>query len=254
MIEFDDTSFSFVKRTWREEITTRVLDNVSLEIRAGEFVAITGPSGCGKTTLLRLVAGLLHPTAGAIRIDGEPVVGPGPDRVIVFQDAALLPWATVLRNVAFGVELAGIARGGAADRLALAQLDAVGLADVAGRHPAELSGGMRQRVGLARALAVAPSMLLMDEPFASLDEPQRLGLGRDLVALWRRTWPTVLFVTHSIEEAVTLADRVIVLRSGAVEADVRVEATRPRVSDDDDFVRAVADVREAVRGARGVAA
>ena len=254
MIEFDGLSFSFVKRTWREEITTRVLDDLSLEIGAGEFVAVTGPSGCGKTTLLRLVAGLLHPTAGSIRIDGEPVTAPGPDRVIVFQDAALLPWATVLRNTMLGVELSGRARGREAEHVAMAQLEAVGLADVADRHPAELSGGMKQRVGLARALAVAPRTMLMDEPFASLDEPQRLRLGQELVALWRRSRPTVLFVTHSIEEAVTLADRVIVLRSGAIEADVRVPVPRPRASDDDGLLLALADVRSALRGRGEVAA
>lgn len=249
MIELDKLSFAFVQRTWREEVTTRVLDDISLRVGAGDLVAVTGPSGCGKTTLLRLVAGLLHPSAGAIRVDGRPVVSPGPDRVIVFQDAALLPWCTVLGNVVLALELSGRARGPAAEAIALAQLDAVGLADVADRHPVELSGGMRQRVGLARALAVAPRTLLMDEPFASLDEPQRLALGSDLVSLWQRNRPTVLFVTHSVEEAVTLADRVVVLRAGTVVADVDVRATRPRLPADDEVRAAVAEVRAALRGA-----
>ena len=254
MIELEKLSFAFVQRTWREEVTTRVLDGISLRIGAGDFVAITGPSGCGKTTLLRLVAGLLHPTGGSIQVEGKPVDTPGPDRVIVFQDAALLPWRTVLRNVTLGLELSGRARGTEAEALAMAQLEGVGLADAADRYPKELSGGMRQRVGLARALAVSPRMLLMDEPFAALDEPHRLALGDDLVALWRRTRPTVLFVTHSVEEAVTLADRVIVIRAGSIVADVDVRAQRPRLASDDDVRGAVADVRTALHNGNRVAA
>ena len=254
MIELDKLSFAFVQRTWREEVTTRVLDGISLQIGAGDLVAITGPSGCGKTTLLRLVAGLLHPTGGSIWVEGKPVANPGPDRVIVFQDAALLPWRTVLRNVTLGLELSGRAHGREAEALALPQLEAVGLGDVADRYPSELSGGMRQRVGLARALAVQPRMLLMDEPFAALDEPQRLALGDDLVALWRRARPTVLFVTHSVEEAVALADRVIVLRAGAIVADIDVRASRPRLAADDEVRSAVAEVRTALHNGSRVAA
>jgi NitT/TauT family transport system ATP-binding protein len=254
MIELDNLSFAFVRRSWREEVTTRVLDGISLELGAGEFVAVTGPSGCGKTTLLRLVAGLLRPTGGAVRVDGLPVGAPGPDRVIVFQDAALLPWLSAARNVALGLELSGRLRGAEAEAAALDQLAAVGLADVADRRPSELSGGMRQRVGLARALAVAPRMLLLDEPFAALDEPQRLALGADLVSLWRRSHPTILFVTHSIEEAVTLADRAIVLRAGRVAADLDVRAARPRSTGDEHVAHAVAEIRAVLRGMKRVAA
>jgi NitT/TauT family transport system ATP-binding protein len=254
MIELDKVSFAFVQRTWREEVTTRVLDDVSLCVGAGDFVALTGPSGCGKTTLLRLVAGLLRPTGGTISVDGHPVGPPGPDRVIVFQDAALLPWLTARRNVELGLELSGRLRGRDAATAAIAQLRAVGLEDAADHHPSQLSGGMRQRVGLARALAVAPRTLLMDEPFAALDEPHRLALGADLVALWQRTRPTVLFVTHSIEEAVTLADRVVVLRDGSVVADLGVHAPRPREADHEQVREAVAEVRAALRGRRSVAA
>ncbi|MDR7482442.1 MAG: ABC transporter ATP-binding protein [Armatimonadota bacterium] len=209
----------------------RVLDNVTLSVEAGEFVAIIGPSGCGKTTLLKIVAGLIGPDAGRVEIGGAPVTGPGPDRAMVFQDFALLPWANVLRNVTFGLEVRGVRR---PVRHAIAQrvIAKVGLAGFEHHYPHQLSGGMQQRVGLARALAVNPQILLMDEPFASVDEQTRRLLQDDLLALWADERKTVLLVTHSMDEAIYLADRVFVLspRPGRLFRIIEVDLPRPRSS------------------------
>lgn len=245
MIELRHVSFAYVKRTWREEIVTRVLDDVTLTIPAGQFVALTGPSGCGKTTLLRLVAGLLEPTAGGIVVDGALVDRPGPDRALVFQEDALLPWQTVHGNVTLALELAGVRRREARVR-ATRHLEAVDLGHVIDRYPRELSGGMRQRVGLARALSVAPRVLLLDEPFASLDEPQRLRLSGDLIGLWSQSGATVLLVTHSLAEAVALADRVLVIRDGGIAADVSLAVGRPRDLHDPELIDLVARLRAGI--------
>ncbi|MFG2828180.1 ABC transporter ATP-binding protein [Streptomyces sp. NPDC048434] len=194
--------------------TTRLtaLDGIDLEIAAGEFVVLVGPSGCGKSTLLDLLGGLASPTAGRILLDGEPVTGPGLDRGIVFQQYALLPWRTAQGNVEFGLEATGVPR---RERAARARefLELVGLSGFENRHPHELSGGMRQRVAIARSLAYDPDVLLMDEPFAALDAQTRESLQDELLRIWQRTGKTVVFITHGIEEAVYLGQRVAVMTS-----------------------------------------
>lgn len=186
------------------------LAGIDFDAPAGLLTTLLGPSGCGKTTLLKLVAGLLAPSEGTIRVGGHPVSGPGQDRALVFQDFALLPWATVLRNVAYGLALRGVAR---TEREAIARqhIERVGLAGFEQRYPHELSGGMKQRVGLARALAVDAPVLLMDEPFSQVDEQTRRKFQEDLRALLGEEGRTVLFVTHSIEEAAYLSDRIVLL-------------------------------------------
>jgi ABC-type nitrate/sulfonate/bicarbonate transport system ATPase subunit len=205
------------------------LQNLNLEIRDHEFVTVIGPSGCGKTTLLRIVAGLETADSGRVLIDGKPVLGPGPERAMVFQSFALLPWATVLDNVTFGAEMRGIPKDRREQR-ARELIKLVGLAGFERRLPKQLSGGMQQRVGLARALAVDPDILLMDEPFGSLDEQTRRLLQEQLIRIWEGNRKTVLFVTHSMEEAVLLGDRLILMcpRPGRVEEIIDIPLARPR--------------------------
>jgi NitT/TauT family transport system ATP-binding protein len=186
------------------------LANIDLKIPQGELTTLLGPSGCGKTTLLKIIAGLLDQTEGEVLIKGERIKGPGPERAFVFQDFALMPWATVIRNVAFGLELRGVSK---KERYEIARryIDEVGLTGFDKAYPHELSGGMRQRVGLARALAVDAEILLMDEPFASVDEQTRRKFQEDLLNLLKIEKKTVVFVTHSIEEAVYVSDQVVLL-------------------------------------------
>jgi NitT/TauT family transport system ATP-binding protein len=211
---------------------TRALEPVNLEVRSGEFVTLLGPSGCGKTTLLRMVAGLLAPSAGTILWWGASTVPAAESAhllAMVFQAPTLMPWARVGANVRLPLDLAGHARADA-DRAAAAALAGVGLADAVTRFPRELSGGMQMRVSIARALATDPTLLLMDEPFAALDEFTRHKLDADLAALWHARRLTVLFVTHSIQEAVFLSTRVVVMaaRPGRVLADIPIPAPHPR--------------------------
>jgi NitT/TauT family transport system ATP-binding protein len=209
--------------------TQVVFDNVSLDIHRREFICVVGASGCGKSTLARIVAGLDEATAGAILLNEKPVNGPGPDRGMVFQGYTLFPWLSVCSNVMFGLKMHG-----KDDNTAKAEarqwLDMVGLSKFENAYPHELSGGMKQRVAVARAFAVDPPVLYMDEPFGALDEQTRVGLANELMALWERTRKTVVFVTHGIEEAVTLADRVVVLSAhpGTVKAIVPIDFARPR--------------------------
>jgi NitT/TauT family transport system ATP-binding protein len=209
------------------------LNDVSFTVETGRFTTLIGPSGCGKTTLLKIIAGLLRPTSGEVLIDDERVTGPGSDRALVFQNFVLLPWADVLTNAEFGLEARGIPEP-ERSRRAAAELARVGLSAFEHHYPHELSGGMQQRVGIARALAVDPENLLMDEPFGSLDALTRQLMQKDLLALWQESEPrTAIFVTHSMDEAVFLSDRVVMMntRPGRVEEIVEVPFGRPRAGD-----------------------
>lgn len=209
--------------------TQLAVDRVDLDIARGEFVCLLGPSGCGKSTLLNAIAGHVTPIAGTLELDGHVITGPGPDRGMVFQQYSLFPWKTVQDNVAFGPRMAGKSSS-AAEAIARTFLGLVGLSAVADRYPATLSGGMQQRVGIARALANYPSVLLMDEPFGALDAQTRLLLQESLLKIWNEFGITVVFVTHDIEEAVFLADRIVVMGAapGRILADLPVPMTRPR--------------------------
>lgn len=216
--------------------TVRALNDVSFDVRPGEFVCIVGPSGCGKTTLFRIVAGLETPTSGSVSLDGEVVSGPTADMGIVFQEYHLFPWRTVRGNVSFGLEVDDIdedRRTRRVDQL----VDLVGLEGFEETFPKDLSGGMKQRVALARALAVDPSLLLMDEPFGAVDAQTRTMLQGELLDVWDRTRKTILFVTHDVEEAVKLADRIVVMASepGRIKEVVDVDLSRPRSRTDEAF-------------------
>ena len=209
---------------------TLALSDVNLDIGEGEFVSVVGPSGCGKSTLLRIMAGLDAPTDGRIVIAaGDTDASDGLPSAVVFQEQSLFPWMRVRENVAFAFDSLGLAKSEVQRRVDK-ELALVGLSDFANAYPHELSGGMKQRAAVARAFAVDPPVLYMDEPFGALDEQTRVGLANELMALWDRTHKTVVFITHGIEEAVTLADRVVVLsaRPGTVKAIVPIEFPRPR--------------------------
>ncbi len=209
------------------------LESATLDIARGELLSLIGPSGCGKSTLLNIIGGLTTPSTGRVTIDGQTVKGPSPQKVAyVFQENTLFPWRTVIDNVKLGMAFQGVAKAERDDR-ARQSLEAVGLADFANHYPAQLSGGMKQRVQLARALGLQTEVLLMDEPFAALDEQTRMVLGEDLSVLLARTGKTIIFVTHSLVEAVFLADRVAVLtaRPGRIKKIIHVEEAHPRKSD-----------------------
>lgn len=208
---------------------TSALEDVNLRVEHGEFVTIVGASGCGKSSFLNLVAGFLQPSRGRLLLDDRPIHGPGADRCVVFQEHALFPWMTVRQNIGYGLRVNGASR--AAERKRVDELlSLIGLARFAETWPKALSGGMKQRVAIARALANRPKMLLMDEPFASLDAQTRRFLQEELLNIWQQTGTTILFVTHSIEEAVLLSQRVVVLRSrpGRVKEIVNIDLPRPR--------------------------
>lgn len=209
------------------------LEDINLEVREGEFVCIVGPSGCGKTTLLNIVAGLEKADSGEVWISGHKINGAGPDRVVIFQEAALFPWLNVIKNVEFGLKQKGV-NGSQRRNTALEYLKMVHLTKFQHAHVHELSGGMKQRVAIARALAMNPEMLLMDEPFSALDAQTRWILHFELQNIWLKTKKTILFVTHNIREAVCLADRIVILSTspGRIKKEFTVELPRPR--DDND--------------------
>jgi NitT/TauT family transport system ATP-binding protein len=220
----------------------RAVDGFELQVQKGEFVTIVGPSGCGKSTMLLVVDGLIRPSSGKVLIGGKPVKGPGPDRALVFQEFALLPWRTVTSNIKLGLELQHKYSAAQLRGIVLHHIQMVGLKGFEGHYPHQLSGGMRQRVGLARALAVDPEILLMDEPFAALDAQTREIMSEELLRIWEQNKKTVLFVTHSIEESIYLSDRVVVMSGhpGRVKEIVPVDLVRPRglaIKDNPKFVQ-----------------
>jgi NitT/TauT family transport system ATP-binding protein len=209
--------------------TLGILDVERFAAREGEFITVIGPSGCGKSTFLHIMGGFIGADAGSIRVYGNAVTGPGPDRGMMFQEFALFPWKTVAGNVAWGLEAQGMPRA-QIDAIVERQLDIIGLAEFRNHYPAELSGGMKQRVALARVLAFDPKVLLMDEPFGALDSQTREVMQEELTRLWERTAKTIVFVTHDIEEAVYLGDSVVVLtaRPARIREEVKIDLPRPR--------------------------
>ncbi len=231
-VSIEGISKIFRQHGGKQDGAMQALSNVTLDIKPGEFVSLIGPSGCGKTTLLRMIAGLEPVKEGQIVLDGVPVHGPGTDRAVVFQQPALLPWSTVIDNVCLGLRLQGVSRH---ERIEAGRqmLKLVGLDEFENRLPNELSGGMQQRVAIARALVLEPSVLLMDEPFAALDEILRRRLQRQLMDLLKQTQRTCVFVTHNVEEALLLADRVVIMsaRPGRILEVFDVPLARPRAFD-----------------------
>ena len=254
LIRCEGLQKSFFDIAEGEEIIA--IQNLALDVKEGEILTILGPSGCGKSTLLNIVAGFEEPTAGEVSLHGRPIREPGADRGVVFQEYALFPWLTVLDNVCYGLREKGLPR---ADQIAKAQayLTAVGLDEFENRYPHELSGGMRQRVSLIRVLANDPEILLMDEPFAALDAQTRKDLQRELVRLWQESHKTILFITHNVEEAVFLGDRVVVMtaRPGRVKEIIDISLERPRDETAPDFneIRRGATrlVEEELKGRKG---
>jgi NitT/TauT family transport system ATP-binding protein len=222
-----DVSKTFTLRVDKSPQTVYALNSVSFEVRDSEIVTLIGPSGCGKTTALRILMGLESASRGRVSVGGKVVKGCGFDRGLVFQHAELLPWLTAIQNVMFGLEMKGM-RGAELKTTALRYLDLVGLTDAANRRPYQLSGGMKQRIGIARALAIDPEVLLMDEPFGALDAQTRETMQGELLDIQARTKKTILFVTHDLDEAVLLADRIVVMRAGSVQEIVKVPLPRPR--------------------------
>ncbi len=225
-----------------------VLERVNLEVEEGEFVCIVGPSGCGKSTLLNIVAGFLHHSRGQVTVEGQPVHGPDPRRIFVFQENGIFPWLTVRDNICFGIRRDDPRR----EEIFRHYVDMVGLKGFENAYPRELSGGMRQRVEIARALASSPEIIYMDEPFGALDFLTRLKMRSDLIRIWQEERKTILFVTHDIEEAVQLADRVIVMsrRPATVQEVVRVDLPRPRNLDAPEYLA----LRDRIFGCMGVSA
>lgn len=211
---------------------TRAVSNVSLHVQPGEFVSIIGPSGCGKSTFLSAIAGFLKPSYGAVLVDGEPILGPGADRGMVFQQYSLFPWKTVRQNVEFGLKFLSVPRP-RRQAVARALLDLAGLLPFEDHYPDRLSGGMKQRVGIVRALATRPRVLLLDEPFGALDAQTRTIMQQMLTDMWQELNISVLFVTHDIDEAIFLSDRIYVMtaRPGTIKAEVLVQLPRPRTAE-----------------------
>ncbi|GAC1324473.1 MAG: ABC transporter ATP-binding protein [Chloroflexota bacterium] len=255
-VTIDDVTHLFQAPGADEPLT--VLSNVSLSVQPRTFVSIVGPSGCGKTTLLRIIDGLISPTRGEVRIEGQVVKGTARGRAMVFQDADLLPWRTALDNVAFGQEVQGVPK---RERIQCAEaaMQRVGLNGFERHYPFQLSGGMRQRVGLARALSTGPKLLLMDEPFGALDAQTREDMQGELLRLWEQDQITVVFITHGVDEAVLLSDYVVVMsrRPGMIREILKIDLPRPRAGEEDlrgdplfaDYRR---HINQLLRGARAL--
>lgn len=228
MIQVTDVTKVYVTSRGR----TVSLDNVSLDVAEGEFVTLVGPSGCGKSTMLNLIGGLLEPTSGEVLVHGDAVRGPSPDRGVIFQQYALFPWLTALQNVEFGLRLQGLRQAERQEK-AMHYLDLVGIADFANALPKELSGGMKQRCAIARAYAVNPSVLLMDEPFGALDALTRVQMQDELLSTWQKERRTIVFITHDVDEAVYLASRVVVMspRPGRISEIIDVPLPYPRTEE-----------------------
>jgi len=237
------------KEGWNLTRSLRVFDGINFTVGDGEFVSLIGTSGCGKSTLLNMAAGLSDVTAGRVLVNGKPVTGPGLDRGVVFQEFALFPWLTVLGNVAFGLKSKGIS-GKRQNEIARKYVDVVGLSGFENYYPYRLSGGMRQRVGLARALAVEPAALLMDEPFGALDAQTRETMQNALADIWLTTRRTILFITHDIREAIYLSDRVLVLsgRPAHLSMELKVDLPRPRERRDAIFQEYELRLEQAIAG------
>ncbi|MBB3612529.1 ABC transporter ATP-binding protein [Rhizobium sp. BK602] len=220
----------------KEPASVTALKDIDLEISAGEFVCLLGPSGCGKSTLLNAIAGFSLPTTGTLEVSGKAVAAPGPDRGMVFQEYALFPWMTVERNIAFGLEIRGLGKQQIAETVNQL-LDLLGLKEFRQRFPKDLSGGMRQRVAIARVLALDPPIMLMDEPFGALDALTRRSLQDELLRIWQAVGKTIVFVTHSIEEAIYLGSRVVILtyRPGTIKKDIAIELPYPRDTNSVEF-------------------
>ena len=222
-----------------------ILNNLTLTIEKGEFICVLGKSGCGKSTLLNCLAGYLRPDKGSIVVEGEEIHGPGAERGVVFQQHALFPWRTVSKNIQFGLNMKHRKD---AKEVAQKYIDMVGLTGYENKFPMELSGGMAQRVGIARALANDPDLLLMDEPLGALDALTRDSMRKEIERIWQMTEKTILFITHSVPEAVYLADRVIVLQKGSVSLDQKIELDRPRNINNPIFSRYVQQFESAITG------
>lgn len=242
-LEIKDVTKSFYRNEGKQSTLINAIENINLAVNNGEFVCLVGPSGCGKSTLLNILAGLDNPTQGQVILNGRQITGTGPDRIMVFQENALFPWMKVIDNVEFGLKIAKVEKLKRRE-IAMQYLDMMQLKKFAEAYVYQLSGGMKQRVSIARALVLDPEVLLMDEPFAALDSQTRDLLLVELQLIWAKTKKTIIFVTHNIIESVCLGDRVIVFtnRPGKIKKDVKIEHRRPRLTEDDslkDFQRQV---------------
>jgi len=242
-LEIKDVTKSFYRNEGKQLTLINAIENINLAVNNGEFVCLVGPSGCGKSTLLNILAGLDNPTKGQVVLNGRPITGTGPDRIMVFQENALFPWMKVIDNVEFGLKIAKVEKIKRRE-IAMQYLDMMQLKKFAEAYVYQLSGGMKQRVSIARALVLDPEVLLMDEPFAALDSQTRDLLLVELQLIWAKTNKTIIFVTHNIIESVCLGDRVVVFtnRPGKIKKDIKIDYRRPRLTEDDnlkDFQRQI---------------
>jgi NitT/TauT family transport system ATP-binding protein len=242
-LEIKDVTKSFYRNEGKQSTLNNAIENINLAVNDGEFICLVGPSGCGKSTLLNILAGLDNPTKGQVVLNGRPISGTGPDRIMVFQENALFPWMKVIDNVEFGLKIAKVEKIKRRE-IAMQYLDMMQLKKFAEAYVYQLSGGMKQRVSIARALVLDPEVLLMDEPFAALDSQTRDLLLVELQLIWAKTNKTIIFVTHNIIESVCLGDRVVVFtnRPGKIKKNIKIDYRRPRLTEDDnlkDFQRQV---------------